>query len=418
MSQEPNTESNSGASQQRRLKLKRKGGAAAPPPEASAPADAQPTEPAIKVPEPLPSVEKPEVKGDLPATISGDKKAPLTGTEPPFHTTTPQPEPQPAESEDWDKIDRLDTIPEVTAPSEEESGDDQPQERLRLRPKTFGTLDESASATTPPIPPPIPGATTPPIQPKELPPVTEFDRPPAPVPEPKSAKQQKSASQATPEHKPKAASTMIVVGIGMVLFVGSIVLLVLGLSGAFSEEEAKDEAPKEVAKTPPPKAKQQAIPEPKDATSGAAKRKELIEKSIADAQKPMKDFLASLDEMEKPAEEDTPKEVKIKVESSISDDEPVKELTLEAPANTTAEEKKPVGFGKGPKDPTVLVFVRDAKISSVTPNKIALNGKVYKLGGMIDETIGLRWVGYDPALEVIYFQDENGVRYEKDYYVY
>ncbi len=85
-----------------------------------------------------------------------------------------------------------------------------------------------------------------------------------------------------------------------------------------------------------------------------------------------------------------------------------------APAPVPVEEG-PRAVTYGQQNPDVLDWIEDLGGIQVGRGKMILNGQTYSTGAVVNQSLGIRWIGEDKALGLLYFQDSQGVKYEKEF---
>lgn len=322
----------------------------------------------------------------------------------------------------------------------------EPPSGLKLKKPAEAALDPSM---IPPPPPPPGKATNPPVDPK------------------KGLRQQAAPASSSSddidlqlEEKKDGNNTAMVISVVVlaILFLGGgVVLVAMGLMGLFSapseSQNTADEAaapqqaeveavpPPQVAtdpsepsastttRTPPADAPESAGPDSADQTAEAPNAPsrntapsddsgEAQTDSPEDRQLALQSFVESLrdgapteSELEPQPEGEAAANV---VDVPADDTEDPREITIEV---DTTREDSPAETSEAPRpDPLVREWLARAHIGGSTSQRILLEGQFYDLNEVvIEDPATVRWVGRDSQLRVLYFEDVNGIVYEKDY---
>ncbi|MEM8549837.1 MAG: hypothetical protein AAGF10_03530, partial [Verrucomicrobiota bacterium] len=66
-------------------------------------------------------------------------------------------------------------------------------------------------------------------------------------------------------------------------------------------------------------------------------------------------------------------------------------------------------------DPLVQEWVEQLSNYAASGRVIIIYNQSYRIGSIVNNELGIRWIKHDPDLQVLTFQDSNGALYEKDY---
>ncbi len=179
------------------------------------------------------------------------------------------------------------------------------------------------------------------------------------------------------------------VGILLVLIVGIAFVGIMLFTGGDQEDPA------------PPPATASAEPESKPKpTSIADIPKESIDKAKA--------AVAQVNE-------------KSNTDEILGDSKPADSTAVVAPQPAPTPTAKPAvvegprAVTYGQQDPNILDWVENLRGIQVGRGKMILDGTTYPAGTIVNPELGIRWIGEDKALGLLYFEDANGVRYEKEF---
>lgn len=67
-----------------------------------------------------------------------------------------------------------------------------------------------------------------------------------------------------------------------------------------------------------------------------------------------------------------------------------------------------------PQNPEVRRYIEGIRPTGIRGNRMMLDGQLFETGEVVNRHLGVRWIHWDPQLGVLTFEDERGVRYEKD----
>lgn len=441
MSQEPNTESNSG--DKRRLSLKRKSAKQQEPaedaPEAAAsgetPMSGESLRMALrrriseKTGSPFPT--QTEAEGSPPPPPSGSGAlpspvpAPSSGTPPP-----PLPSAKTDASEDWENTGKLDEIPEAATPPpptgglppprpssgkttlpvpSSASGDDKQSLKLKkggTRPIPHAEASEGGMAPPPPDgglpPPPPPTGTKAPSPSAAAKKTTEKKQPKGGI---KSIDEVLSEAPAADKkasgQKPKMVMIAGMAAVLLVLIAGAVGLFVMAFSGSDTGEVA--EAPTADTTTTT------AATKP---TTPAVTTKDTPESRPVETgnELEMAAFLASITSDGLMATEAS-RETVIRVASSVQPNQ-TQEMLIQMGTPALAGRNQAAA---NQHDPAVIQWLESVQIRSVGRGKANMNDTVFDIGSTVNASPVIRWVGHDRSNKKLIFLDADNKRYEKSY---